>query len=79
MDDFDPFHIVYDFLSDDEDDLDIIDIVENPRRPRMFRPRIENMDIWVDTEFIARFRVSKASVELIVQAIGLHLQRNTEQ
>nr|XP_023027599.1 putative nuclease HARBI1 [Leptinotarsa decemlineata] len=58
---------------------DVLFEKENPRRPRLFLPRIDTMDIWINQEFINRFRMSKASVGVLIQEIGLNLHRNTPQ
>lgn len=71
--------IFEELISDDEENLDAINIIENPRSRRVFKPRIDNMNLWLDHEFINRFRISKASVEELLQQIGNHLRRNTNQ
>lgn len=53
--------------SDDEEDF--INIIEMPRNLRNFKVRPNQMEQWSDTEFLNRFRLSKDSVENLLQQI----------
>lgn len=71
------FDVFEELLTDDEDDL--INFVEAPRRDRQFRDRPDHFNLWNDQEFVTRFRISKRSVENLLEQIGHFLERPTNQ
>ncbi|KAB0804445.1 hypothetical protein PPYR_01415 [Photinus pyralis] len=73
----DIYDIFHDLISDDEENF--VDLVEAPRNIRTFRVRPNHMEMWNNQEFINRFRISKGSVEILLQEIGQHLEHPTNQ
>lgn len=59
-----------DILIDDEDFLELIEIVQHPRRPRVYRERINHFECWRDHEFIQRFRLSKETIRFVTDCIS---------
>lgn len=57
-------------LTDDEDFLELIEIEAFPRAPRNFRQRENHFLKWSENEFRERFRLSKGTVELIIDEIA---------
>ncbi|KAJ8968229.1 hypothetical protein NQ314_002397 [Rhamnusium bicolor] len=60
---------LYGILSDDEDMIDLINIIDHPRAPRQFRNRENQFGKWNDVEFFQRFRVSKDTVNFVLENI----------
>lgn len=42
---------------------------EEPRRPKTIRHRVNHLEEWDEYDFLARFRLSKRTVESIVEEI----------
>lgn len=55
--------IFQDLLSDDEE---IVEVVERPRRPKVYRNRIDHFNQWDNKEFLNRFRITKESVTQVL-------------
>lgn len=71
MDIFEDLELLYDPV------LELIDDVI-PDRGYGLRPRTDHFNKWNDDEFYNRFRLSKPTVEFILQQIGRDLQNRTE-
>lgn len=56
-------------LTDDEDFLELVELELFPRAPRNFRLRDNHFLKWNDEEFRTRFRLSKVTVQLIIEEI----------
>ncbi|KAJ8928921.1 hypothetical protein NQ314_018447 [Rhamnusium bicolor] len=56
-------------LTDDEDFLELVKLEAFPRAPRNFRNRENHFLKWNENEFRERFRLSKETVQLIVDEI----------
>lgn len=66
-------------LTDDEDFLELFDIIENPRMPRTYKKRPNNFLIWNDTQFLQRFRLSKNTVQMLIDEIREDIKNATAQ
>lgn len=44
--------------------------IKKSRKPRNFRPRIDNFNKWNDEEFFFRFRLTKPTVLMILNLIN---------
>jgi len=49
-----------------------------PRRLRVFRPRLDHFTYWKDDEFFNRFRLSKNTVNFLVDFIGDRICSRTD-
>lgn len=69
----------FDILNDPDGDL--IDLIEdiNPERTYNLRPRIDHFNYWNDAEFFNRFRLSKATVTVLLHNIDESLRNLTER
>lgn len=56
-------------LTDDDDFMELIEIEAFPRAPRNFRLRENHFLKWNEEEFRQRFRLSKETVEFIIEEI----------
>lgn len=71
---------VLQFCFEDEDDNDEEDIIIFAvRRPRWIRERAQEFDNLDDRDFITRYRLSKATVLLILEQIEESLEYETDR
>lgn len=70
-----------DFNLINDPDGELIDLIENvnPEREYNIRPRTDHLNYWNDTEFFNRFRLTKATVVLILHEIEDDLRNRTER
>lgn len=58
----------------DNDLVEIVNFVNPERREYTVRPRADNMEMWDETEFVRRYRISKDSARQVLVAIEERLQ-----
>lgn len=61
-------------LTDDEDFLELVELELFPRAVRNFRQRENHFLKWNNDEFVSRFRLSKETVQFIIQEIGENIR-----
>ncbi|KAJ8936522.1 hypothetical protein NQ318_022610 [Aromia moschata] len=69
---------IYEILSDDEDMIGLIIIIDHPRILCQFRNRENQFENWSDVEFFQRFRLSKNTVNFVLQTIQYVIASPTE-
>ena len=67
----------FDIISD-EDEYNIEDFPK-PRKKKVFRNRMEDLEMWDDDEFFMRFRLKKTTVKELLFKIEFHLKSKTNR
>lgn len=69
----------FDVSDEDDNILRYIRHINKRRKDRVVRPRPNHFAIWDEKEFIARFRLSKETVHMIIQKIENTIRSPTER
>lgn len=64
---------------DSDDDIEIIEYMNFLRRPHIYRERPAHFDNYDETDFMARFRLSKNAVMAVLGLIEDRLQTPTDR
>lgn len=71
---------LFEFFENDEENENLNEHERNRHiNPRIYRPRIDHLNIWNDEEFLCRFRLSKNSVRLITGLIRDEISSLTDR